>query len=344
MGRLSQKAAIFIAGYERRYQAHKEIASRIEDLVRQVVRDLGVDVHLVTARAKGPDSLRGKLRRKNYSDPSAQVTDTVGVRIITYYRSGVDPVVEALKREFHIDRSRSEDKRRLLDLREFGYRSVHLIARLKPPRSRMSEYSDLAPVWFEIQVRSLLEHAWAEIEHEVVYKSGVDYPGSTTRLFGALAGTLEILDGEFEKLRYEKENLIESYKARYAQGEDDRKRMDVARLLGFLRSRFPDSPTWGITRGTLPRGLDATCLEALRLVGLCTAYSLRVALSSRRYRNALETLAADLGEIPSRLSHLALMVLAVGIKDRAVLESSFPEIVRQPAMVGVLSVAVHRHR
>src|ERR1035441_997788 len=122
MGRLLQKAAIFIAGYERRYQAHKEIASRIEDLVRQVVRDLGVDVHLVTARAKGPDSLRGKLRRKNYSDPSAQVTDTVGVRIITYYRSGVDPVVEALKREFHIDRS-EEHTSELQSLR-------HLVCRL----------------------------------------------------------------------------------------------------------------------------------------------------------------------------------------------------------------------
>jgi len=121
MGRLSQKAAIFVAGYERHYQAHKEIARRIEDLVRQVVRDLSVDIHLVTARAKAPDSLRGKLRRKNYSDPAAEVTDTVGVRIITYYRSGVDPVAEALKREFHIDRARSEDKRRLLDLREFGY-------------------------------------------------------------------------------------------------------------------------------------------------------------------------------------------------------------------------------
>lgn len=333
-----------MATYERRYESHKEIARRIEELVRQVVRDLGLDIHLVVARAKSPDSLRGKLRRKTYSDPSMQVTDTVGVRVITYYRSAVDPVAEAIKREFRIDQTRSEDKRRLLDLREFGYRSVHLIAKLKPPRSRMTEYADIAPLWFEIQVRSLLEHVWAEIEHEVVYKSGVKYPDSTARLFGALAGTLEILDGEFEKLRYERESLIESHKVRYAQGQDDRKSMDVARLLGFLRSRYPDSPTWGVPSGTLPRGLDASCLEALKSVGLGTAYSLKAILSSRTYRNALQRLAADLGEIPSRLSHLALMVLAVGMTDRSVLELSFPEIVRQPAMAGVLSLASRRHR
>ena len=163
-------------------------------LVRQVVRDLDVDIHLVTARAKQPDSLRGKLRRKSYSDPSVQVTDTIGVRIITYYRSAVDPVAVALKREFQIDRSRSEDKRRLLDLREFGYRSVHLIAKLKPtavPNERV-----LGPRSAVVRNpgAKFAGHAWAEIEHEVVYKSGVEYPKSTARQFGALAGTLEILD------------------------------------------------------------------------------------------------------------------------------------------------------
>jgi ppGpp synthetase/RelA/SpoT-type nucleotidyltranferase len=296
-------------------------------------------VHLVAARAKQPDSLRGKLRRKKYSDPAAQVTDTVGVRVITYYRSGVDPVAEALKREFQIDRARSEDKRRLLDLREFGYRSVHLIAKLKLPRSRMTEYADLASVWFEIQVRSLLEHAWAEIDHEVVYKSGVKYPDATARLFGALAGTLEILDVEFENLRYAKERLVESYRDRYQERQDERTRMDVARLLGFFRAEFPDSPTWRVDGNTLPRGLDATCLEALQAIGLNSARSLRIALRTRRYRRAVEALAADLGEMPSRLSHLALMVLLVGLSDRSVLDNSFPEIVRQPAMSGVLAVA-----
>ena len=75
--------------------------------------------------------------------------------------------------------------------------------------------------------------------------------------------------------------------------------MDVARLLGFLRNQFPDSPSWGVGKGTLPRGLDSTCLEALRAVGVSTAFSLNAALSSRRFRDASETLAADLGEIPS---------------------------------------------
>jgi ppGpp synthetase/RelA/SpoT-type nucleotidyltranferase len=343
MGRLSRKVGVFVADYERQFERQKELARKVELLIRQLVEDLDADIHLVSARAKQPDSLRAKLREKQYVDPALQVTDTIAVRVITYYRSAVDTVTNALKREFEIDPERSEDKRRLLDLHEFGYRSVHLIARLKAPRSRMSEYADLAPVWFEIQVRSLLEHAWAEIEHEIVYKSGVRYPASATRLFGALAGTLEILDNEFENLRQQREHLIEHYRGRYSRGQDERKRMDVARLLGFLRSHFPESPTWGRSVGSsLPRGLDAACLEALATVGLRTAYSLKAALGMRRYRTAVQALAANLGQAPSGLSHLALMVLAVGLKDASVLQSSFPEIIRGPEMSGVLSFAGRR--
>lgn len=345
MGRLSRKAAEFIASYEREFEGHKNRATKLTLLVRQIVEAVGVDIHLVSARAKHPDSVRAKLRRKKYADPAAQLTDRIGIRVITYYRSDVDAVARALQRELEIDRQKSEDKRRLLDLHEFGYRSVHLIARLRPPRSRMSEYADLATMWFEIQVRSILEHAWAEIEHEIVYKSGVDYPHSTARLFAALAGALEILETEFERLHDEKEKLVDGYRRRYSEGQDERKRMDVARLLGFLRSEFPDSPSWGASgKGSLPRGLDVTCLEALSSVGLGTARGLRDVLRTRRYWRSVESLAANLGEEPSRLSHLALVVLAVGLRDSSVLESSFPEIVRESAVSRVLSIGGQRRR
>jgi hypothetical protein len=63
-------------------------------------------------------------------------------------------------------------------------------------RGRGDEF--LRKRWFEIQVRSLLEHAWAEIEHEIVYKSGITQPDAVRRRFAALAGSLELFDSEFE--------------------------------------------------------------------------------------------------------------------------------------------------
>jgi GTP pyrophosphokinase len=88
------------------------------------------DLHLVSARAKEPLSLLQKIRRKEYDDPATEFTDRLGVRVITYYAEDVDPVVETLKNALRIDDPWSDDKRVALALREFGYRSVHLLAQI----------------------------------------------------------------------------------------------------------------------------------------------------------------------------------------------------------------------
>jgi ppGpp synthetase/RelA/SpoT-type nucleotidyltranferase len=72
-----------------------------------------------------------------------------------------------------------------------------MIVRLKGPRSKPPEFAFARGKWFEIQVRSILEHAWAEIEHEVVYKSGMEFPGQFKRRFAAIAGLLEMIDKDF---------------------------------------------------------------------------------------------------------------------------------------------------
>src|SRR5439155_19155749 len=99
-----------------------------------------------------------------------------------------------------VSTSKSIDKRTELGLKEFGYQSVHVIARVRSSSPNLGWFREVGPDWFEIQVRSILQHSWAEIEHEVVYKSGVAYPQSFKRAFSALAGTLEILDKQFESL------------------------------------------------------------------------------------------------------------------------------------------------
>jgi len=188
----------------------------------------------VTARAKTIDSVRRKLRRKRYKQPAQRLTDLIGVRVITYYRDAVDPIVERLRQAFEINERDTTDKRRVLGLREFGYRSVHVIARLRPGQVISLDDRAIRRRWFEIQVRSIVEHAWAEIEHEIVYKSGVALPDAARRRFASLAGTLELLDNEFLALRDARSALISEYRAKYEQGKDQRISFDVARLGAFL--------------------------------------------------------------------------------------------------------------
>ena len=314
-------------------ELYQRAAQLAREAVQRAVRETGALVHVVSSRAKTVESLRGKLRRKRYKKPELQVTDLIGVRVITYYRDDVDSIVARLQRLFEINRKESVDKRVGLGLRQFGYRSVHLVARVKPEFFDTSEH-DHSRTWFEIQVRSILEHAWAEIEHAIVYKSGICQPEKLTRRFAALAGTLELLDGEFLGLRDERNVLIEGYLERYRHKEDLKKPFDVARLLAFLEATL-EGRSWrqAATEGKpFGAGLEVSCVDAMKAVGLGTPHSLARMFKSSRYRYAVHSFAANNGIAPSEVSHLASVVLAVGVKEPRTVRQHFPEIMYDPAI------------
>ncbi len=347
MVRFTKKVKAFIAEYERQYSVLTKSVANLETLVRSFVRDTSVDVHLVGSRAKEPDSLRAKLRKKKYANPELELTDRIGVRIITYYRDDVDTVAERLKRELEVDSANSIDKRQILDLRAFGYRSVHLIARLRPPRSDMPEYASLRGVWFEIQIRSILEHAWAEIEHEIVYKSGTKYPPMILRQFAALAGTLEILDGEFLSLRGARMSLVDQYREQYARTQDGEEEFDAARLLGFLETHRPDGLSWrkaAASGQAFPMHIEASCVDALRAVGIKTALALQSSMAQKRFQSVIRDFAALKGIGRAEVSHLALIVILVALEDENVVRTYFPEMLRDATIDGLLAALTGRPR
>jgi len=316
----------------------REAAQQAEALTRHLLRNLGSAVHLVSCRAKDHDSVLGKLLRKNYRYPSKQMTDLIGVRIITYYQSDIDRVVAILRDEFEVEPRMSVDKRRTLDLRAFGYRSVHLICRLKGHRAASPEYAPLAGRWFEIQIRSVLEHAWAEVEHEVAYKSGIAFPGDFLRRFAALAGTLELVDKEFLALRAVRSDLIDQYRQRYASELDQDVEIDTARLLALLESEWPRNPSWRDVEEAnkpFPAYIEERCVAALSHVGARSARSLRRTFRSRRFRRALREF-ANLELIPpSRVSHLALTMLVLAIRDLDAFQRFFPDFATSAAVSAV---------
>jgi putative GTP pyrophosphokinase len=83
-------------------------------------------------------------------------------------------VAELIEREFVIDRDNTVDKRKQLDPDRFGYLSLHHIVQLGPTRSQLVEYSSFGGIKAEIQTRSILQHSWAEVEHDLGYKSSID--------------------------------------------------------------------------------------------------------------------------------------------------------------------------
>lgn len=128
----------------------------------------------VTARAKDPVSFLkkagtltdGKLK---YSEPLAQIQDQIGARIITFYRADVDRLDGIIKSYF----KPIEFRDRIPESEcEFGYFGRHYVLVL--PSDVKSDFIDKSsfPDFFELQVKTLFQHAWSEAEHDLGYKPG----------------------------------------------------------------------------------------------------------------------------------------------------------------------------
>jgi ppGpp synthetase/RelA/SpoT-type nucleotidyltranferase len=159
-------------------------------------------------RIKTWESVKGKLERKPDKYPSVnELSDILGYRVICYFSSDVDKAAEVIRRVFEVDESRSTDKRELISPTTFGYLSLHYICTL-PEDGGYPE--DLTKLRFEFQIRSVLQHAWAEIDHDLGYKTVFEVPRDVRRNFSRIASILEVADELFDSIRsflgdYEKE-------------------------------------------------------------------------------------------------------------------------------------------
>ena len=194
--------------YDDQHKKFDDLAPILVSLARMLLSESGQTVHSVTNRCKPKESFSKKLTRpdKQYSVLS-DITDIVGLRITTYFSDDVDSVAKILEKEFVIDHDQSIDKRVFQDPNRFGYQSLHYIAQISPERAQLVEYRRFVGLRFEIQIRSILQHAWAEIEHDLGYKSTVEIPKEIRRRFARIAGLLELADSEFVSIR----QAIESY-------------------------------------------------------------------------------------------------------------------------------------
>ena len=169
----------------------QQIADEACRLLQNALSEQGIYITAMEHRVKTEKSLAGKLELKGakYKDIN-DITDLVGLRVITFYSDEVDKVAALAKRIFDIDWQESVDKRKLHQLDAFGYNSLHYICRLKTGGPR-----------FELQMRTALQHVWSTIEHDTGYKGDVKIPCEYKRQFSRLAGMMELMDDEFSRLR-----------------------------------------------------------------------------------------------------------------------------------------------
>ncbi|MBX3210027.1 MAG: hypothetical protein KF764_33665 [Labilithrix sp.] len=197
------------------YDGHlPALRARGEALAAEVAALLASDptlkVHSVTLRLKSRESLAQKLARpdRSYRDLWT-ITDLIGIRVIMYFEDAVDRVGQLVEAGLPVDFGHSTDKRRR-EPTEFGYRSLHYVCRIGGDLPESAR--------FEIQVRTVLDHAWAEIEHDLGYKATEAVPGVVRRRLNRLAGLLELADQEFCAIRRDLESYADALPARIEAG------------------------------------------------------------------------------------------------------------------------------
>lgn len=195
-------SAGLISEYETKRHLFNALHLSCQRLVGELLQMEGLQVLSISGRVKTKESLSEKVTRlgKQYKTLN-DVTDLVGLRIVTFFEDDVDKVAKLLEREFSLVREHCVDKRAYVEPDRFGYRSLHYVCCLSEPRRSLTENAMFSKEVFEVQVRSILQHAWAEIEHDLGYKGAVSIPNEIKRQLSRVSGLLEIADRDFREIR-----------------------------------------------------------------------------------------------------------------------------------------------
>ncbi|MGE0221365.1 bifunctional ribonuclease/(p)ppGpp synthase [Mycolicibacterium sp.] len=222
-----------VAAYAERRPLLAQSTQRYLSVVTGLLDDAGINYLSVTGRTKTVASFAAKADRhvdgrRLYTDPLSEITDQIGLRVITYLRDDVAAVANVLGEEMRLLDDRDMGLETASEGR-WGYASRHLLVGVEGEQQPAS-----------VQVRTILQHAWAEFEHDVRYKGSVpeeDAP-DLDRRFTLAAGLLELADREFSAIR---ERLRSSIPDRSAPEVTSDPRIPTPVLATYLGNRFPDA-------------------------------------------------------------------------------------------------------
>lgn len=226
--------------YQQTYKIYQNFAAEVEHQLKRILSEENISYNAITYRLKDEESISGKIDRKSDKYSCLEdLTDIAGVRVITYYSDDVDRVADIVEREFCVDSENSIDKREALEPDRFGYCSVHYVVGMSNDRLKLREYQSFVGLKCEIQIRSVLQHAWAEIEHDLGYKNPIALPKKIRRNFSRLAGLLEIADKEFQEIR----KFLSSYELETAKTLGTKSKDEDVEIDAILLSKLVEINT-----------------------------------------------------------------------------------------------------
>jgi len=196
--------------FEKYAATRLKIVNDLKEQIEIILAEIEDSTPVVSGRNKNFKSYYSKyLRFLNAGIKNPVITDIMGARIICPFIEDCTAAEELIGKFFTI----TEIERKEHKYKEFGYESVHIL--IKIPESVIKKYGNPGTDVFEIQIRTILQDAWAEVEHELVYK--VEYSPfdeHIIRKLSAINANLYLADIIFQEIRREQRKYSEEIKQR----------------------------------------------------------------------------------------------------------------------------------
>ncbi len=215
---------------------YSQLCAEIAYILRKRLTESNIEVSSVTNRAKALNSFLEKIVRKNYADPFQEITDFAGVRVVYLYKSNFKKIEEIINKEFSV--MEKVDKLNEKGTDRFGYGAVHYIVTLGK-NSSGARYDDLKNLKCEIQVKTVLQDAWAIIDHHLVYKRESDIPSTLQRKLNSLAGLFETADDQYDSIRREREEYLKKLDISKNSKEYLDNELNLDTFISYLSWKFP---------------------------------------------------------------------------------------------------------
>lgn len=200
---------------------HARLTDSVISIIENLLKTNEIDYLTVSGRTKTKESILEKIERKAYKDPAKQLTDLTGIRVVAYFESDIATISDLINNAFNIDTTNSLNQAEKLSVDQIGYRSVHFVCDIGQTRAALPEFSNLSNLKFEVQIRTVLQHAWAELAHDRNYKFLGKLPPEIERNLFLYAGMLEIADKGFSEISSKIDSYIDKVQSDTVQGNLD---------------------------------------------------------------------------------------------------------------------------
>ena len=193
-----------VNAYKQRFEKLEACSNDLIEDIKNYLKDFK-RIDQISGRAKSIDSFSDKAvkeitdkctkeTKRKYTDPLFEIQDQIGIRIVTYYKQDVDFISETINKYYSVA---EETKKEPDDEYTFRYFGKHFI--LNIPQELREEYGkEFIPTVFELQIKTLFQHAWGQCEHDLNYKGEID--GESKRLIGLASANAWGADKAFDAI------------------------------------------------------------------------------------------------------------------------------------------------